>query len=821
MGKPSLFQTLFRQPSQSYASSENDQSTRRTLRGTGTRSSSSLYDDGASIRSGIWDWSSSNKGTGVVAHTNERRLGTGVEQYVRNSRSAATLNLENYDSHDRRELDGRSVRSTKSLASMRSSYQGDLEGGYVPAVPKNRSRKTSSKGWETGASRRYSGIDVPSSSTPSSSTSRHYASSINSLDSTPASSVVSDNRIPLSPRALALSTFSHSKTDEVPPASHKLIKRRSDSSLREDVVLVAAVELKASSPLSNVSKSRFAELEDVFEEAEEEDDKANEQLGRTQPYDGSSTPPHPSVSPTPSSPIISYVSLTITPPTPKANTSTHPVDSSPSDLPSIDSTTRSTAPLPILSDVSPISSPAVCQCGITNDVKPSLPTPRINLTRTASDQETAGVIGDVELSYDSGSVGAESTSTIRAKRQDQSDVAFPSSTQLSAPTKRHSVVAKAPPIPLSTRPQTLPRIITVSLDSTVAPPISHIAPPLSNRYDSVVLETPQWLKSIRSLGEPIAVPAFVPINTTRQPTRSRSQSSSSAVSHDRTSVVYSLGEIDKKPARRRAKSQGLASAESSGRMTPTIRPPPLPRSSSNQIQSRPSSIATPPIASPIVSPSISVDTSPAQSRPSTPGSFDPSPVSATLLRSSTVASEMSRSNSGLSTTSTPLGAFRNAPTRFSIAGTEALKSLSATMTTLSISAGATAALSRTPRSSSLFRRFRSAEKELPAHLRAQAGFDAVRDLKYSASQPPPAKLKHDEVLLDVVAVGLDRSDYKRVVEMTRAEGGFGYIPGRSFYGRVIECGMSVDRLKRGDYVFGMSDLKKVRRLYRLFVFSHY
>lgn len=797
MGKPSLFQTLFRQPSQSYASTDSDSlDRRRTLRGT--RSTSSLYsNDGASIRSGIWDWtnSGSTKHAGLVAHTNEHRLGT-TDQYIRNSRSAATLNLESYD--ERREFDMRSVRS---LTSMRSSYrQGGLETGLVPAAPKERSRRSSTKGWETGASRRYSGIDVPSDSTPSSSTSRHYASSSASINSTPSSSVVSSNRI--SPRSAALAALGSPVTDSEPP-SPTLRKRKSSRSMKEEVVS-APVEVKVASPLSNVS--RFAELEDVDEEVEEEED--NQASGRNPSRNPSRISQStrsvvnsiPSAPPSPTSPVISYVSLTITPPTPQAKIVNTPLARSELSTSSIPSAplpvTTPTMPLPVSPSPtgSKLASHPNCNCG----TKPSLPTPRINLTRTESDQATAGVLGAVELSYDTATEhSVESPSNANTLEWPRSTTTLDSPpVPLSEATRRYSAIDVAPPIPLSTRPPSLSKLTTANLATTVAPP-------LSNQYDSVVLETPRWLKSIRSLGEPIEIPPFSPSSSTRrQVTPSRAQSISSSTSYDR---LAAMGDGDKKKvSRRRTKSQGLPSTGPSGRTAPTIQPAlPSRSASSNQIYQLSSPISSP-LISPIVSPSLSAQHSPSQSRPTTPASIPP--ISSALLRSPSLASEMSRSPSGLSASSIPLGAFRSVSPRFSIAGTEALKSLSATMTTLSISAGATAALFRP---SSFFRRFRPAERELPTHLRAQSRFLASRDMKFGASQPPPAKLKHDEVLLDVIAVALDRSDLERVVELSGTEGGYGYIPGRSFCGRVIECGMSIDRLKRGDYVFGLADLKKV------------
>ena len=64
-------------------------------------------------------------------------------------------------------------------------------------------------------------------------------------------------------------------------------------------------------------------------------------------------------------------------------------------------------------------------------------------------------------------------------------------------------------------------------------------------------------------------------------------------------------------------------------------------------------------------------------------------------------------------------------------------------------------------------------------------------------------------MVEVHAVGVDQWDYSRVVEMGSKPEGFGWIPGRSFCGRALECGAEVSKIKRGDFVFGLNELKKV------------
>lgn len=67
----------------------------------------------------------------------------------------------------------------------------------------------------------------------------------------------------------------------------------------------------------------------------------------------------------------------------------------------------------------------------------------------------------------------------------------------------------------------------------------------------------------------------------------------------------------------------------------------------------------------------------------------------------------------------------------------------------------------------------------------------------------------------VLAVGLDSWDMERVVERAGKPEGFGWVPGRSFCGRVLECGAEVSRIKRGELVYGLNDLKKSGALAQL------
>lgn len=62
-------------------------------------------------------------------------------------------------------------------------------------------------------------------------------------------------------------------------------------------------------------------------------------------------------------------------------------------------------------------------------------------------------------------------------------------------------------------------------------------------------------------------------------------------------------------------------------------------------------------------------------------------------------------------------------------------------------------------------------------------------------------------------VALDGLDALLVKEKANKSGGFGFVPGRSFAGRAIECGFEVRNVHKGDWVFGLLDLTKVLSLF--------
>ncbi|KZT74533.1 hypothetical protein DAEQUDRAFT_660618 [Daedalea quercina L-15889] len=109
---------------------------------------------------------------------------------------------------------------------------------------------------------------------------------------------------------------------------------------------------------------------------------------------------------------------------------------------------------------------------------------------------------------------------------------------------------------------------------------------------------------------------------------------------------------------------------------------------------------------------------------------------------------------------------------------------------------------------------RDKESETPAHLRATLPLPVA----FMAHIPPPTFVSTDHILVQVFAVGLDALD-SLVVQEKAQKGGFagsvggkkrGFIPGRSFVGRAVECGFDVDGAfcKRGEWVVGLLDVRK-------------
>ena len=74
---------------------------------------------------------------------------------------------------------------------------------------------------------------------------------------------------------------------------------------------------------------------------------------------------------------------------------------------------------------------------------------------------------------------------------------------------------------------------------------------------------------------------------------------------------------------------------------------------------------------------------------------------------------------------------------------------------------------------------------------------------------PPSKLQSDQVLVQVFAVALDKLDLTLVRDKSKKVQGYGFVPGRSFVGRVIEFGWEVPHINRGEWVYGLLEVREV------------
>ncbi|KAF8592745.1 hypothetical protein K439DRAFT_1504853 [Ramaria rubella] len=81
-------------------------------------------------------------------------------------------------------------------------------------------------------------------------------------------------------------------------------------------------------------------------------------------------------------------------------------------------------------------------------------------------------------------------------------------------------------------------------------------------------------------------------------------------------------------------------------------------------------------------------------------------------------------------------------------------------------------------------------------------------LSFSAHTSPPSKVNSNQILVQVWRVGLDALDAIIVDERARKNHGLGFVPGRSFVGRAVECGWDVNNISKGDWVFGITEVRK-------------
>jgi NADPH:quinone reductase-like Zn-dependent oxidoreductase len=109
--------------------------------------------------------------------------------------------------------------------------------------------------------------------------------------------------------------------------------------------------------------------------------------------------------------------------------------------------------------------------------------------------------------------------------------------------------------------------------------------------------------------------------------------------------------------------------------------------------------------------------------------------------------------------------------------------------------------------------FRKRNSASPPHRKD----DLAGAIALSSHRPPPSFVPNSDVLVQVHAVGLEGLDRQILTDRLAAsdaggKGATSFVPGRGILGRVVECGSEVssDTLKRGEWVIGLLDVKKVR-----------
>lgn len=94
-------------------------------------------------------------------------------------------------------------------------------------------------------------------------------------------------------------------------------------------------------------------------------------------------------------------------------------------------------------------------------------------------------------------------------------------------------------------------------------------------------------------------------------------------------------------------------------------------------------------------------------------------------------------------------------------------------------------------------------------------------LGFTSWRSPPKKVNGTGVMVQVWAIGVDGMDVYLVSPPKLSEGvkgepmtdpAVGFVPGRSFAGRVVECGWEVNEadIKKGEWVVGLLEVQKVR-----------
>nr|CDI52199.1 zinc-binding oxidoreductase [Melanopsichium pennsylvanicum 4] len=162
------------------------------------------------------------------------------------------------------------------------------------------------------------------------------------------------------------------------------------------------------------------------------------------------------------------------------------------------------------------------------------------------------------------------------------------------------------------------------------------------------------------------------------------------------------------------------------------------------------------------------------------------------------------------------------PNRFST-NVENLLNNRTTMQTVAVTSGAFGNKSRTSvvkrkKSVDLNNGDRRLSSDLPEHLQDEL---SLTTLSITAHTPPPRKIGSHQVLVQVIAVAIDETDKLLLRDKVKADNAFGFVPGRSFCGRIVECGYEVKKMRKGDVVFGLQDSRKSGALAEFMVVEYH
>ncbi|KAH8113290.1 hypothetical protein DFH11DRAFT_1510406 [Phellopilus nigrolimitatus] len=92
----------------------------------------------------------------------------------------------------------------------------------------------------------------------------------------------------------------------------------------------------------------------------------------------------------------------------------------------------------------------------------------------------------------------------------------------------------------------------------------------------------------------------------------------------------------------------------------------------------------------------------------------------------------------------------------------------------------------------------------PAHLLTTL----PSPLSFTSHTAPPSKVSSQQVMVQVYAVGVDGLDDLIVSEKVARKDCYGFVPGRSFVGRAVDCGFEVNSVAKSDWVMGLLDCSK-------------